>query len=141
MIILLFGLTVWRELDHRKEIEELRNELRETQCEQKEGNKHLLELLKHADSKFEALVQTVTKEQSVRKKNDEATKHAIDGLFDIVDKQRRYISKLESDHRATVAAQQAKIDHLEEEIRELKEDLRDSKAELREALGNMEEQV
>ena len=141
LTVIIGGLTAWRFRELDQKIEELRNELRETQREQGERKKHLPELLKmDADSRYEAIVQIMTKEQSVRKKNDEATKHATDGLFDIVDKLIWYTFKLENDHSATVAAQQAKIDCLEQENRE---DIRELKAdsEQREALGNMEEQV
>lgn len=129
--LIFLGSIAWIKLDHRNEIEELRNEFRENQREQRE---HLLGLFKQHHSKYEILVQMMEKERSERQENDEATKRAIDGLLDINDKLVQHISYLEKDHNATEATQQAKIDRLEQENRELK-------AKLRREVGSLEDRL
>ena len=83
----------------------------------------------------------MTEERRVRRENDNATKTVVDGLFDINGKLMRYISKLESDHSATVTAQQAKIDQLEQENRELKAELQYVRSECQTVVGNMEDKL
>ena len=124
-LTLIFAFITWRDLSHRKEIEELRNEFRENLHEQRERNEYLLQLLKEHDSKYKVLVQMLTKDLSERQANDEVMKEAIDGLFDLINKLIRYASKSKNDQRVTEATKQAKMDQLEKTIQDRKAKLQE----------------
>ena len=109
LIFALIAWIAWRDLSHRKEIEELRKEFHEKQHDQGE---YLLQLFKEHNSKYKEHVQMLTNEQSKHQANDKAMKEAIDGLFDLNNKLIQYISKLENDRRVTevIARLERKVD-------------------------------
>ena len=127
LIFALIAWIAWRDLSHKKEIEELRKEFHEKQQDQGE---YLLQLFKEHNSKYKVHVQMLTNEQSKHQANDKAMKQAIDGLFDLNNKLIQYISKLENDQRVTKAIKQAKIDQLEKKIQDQKAKLQEYETEI-----------